>query len=165
MNLTKLQKELSSFPDFESVFYFSNGWSMHQMIRHLVQLSGPCELFVSTFSICEEAIRLFHSLNNEGLIKKITFLFDFNVRNHKIGLLFFLQNLTTNIYFDKCHAKTVIIINDNVRWLAVSSANLNVNSKYEAGIVTRNTYLVDAALLKIQQAVDQSNKLPDNEFI
>lgn len=158
MKQTKIQKELSSFPHFDTVFYFSDGWSMHQLISHLVQLSGPCELFVSSFSICEHAIRIFQNLKMENKVQQLTLLLDFNVFNTKRGLLFFLENSADQIYFTKCHAKTIIILNKNVRWCVVSSANLNVNNKHESGIVTRNPQVVDTAILKFQDIMSKSVK-------
>lgn len=160
-----IAKELSSFPELETVPYFSRGWSMHQLIDYLLHLSGPADVFVSAFSISEPSMRTFLNLADDGLIQNLSFLFDFNIKRHKLGLLYFCSNITPKIYFDRCHAKTVFIINNQVRWCVLSSANLNENNKYECGTISRNPLFVDLAFLKYQAALLDALEMTKDEFI
>ncbi len=124
--------------------YFSTGeFSMHELIEHLLEQTGPAKVVLSSFSITEVAIRTFQRLMEKRTIQSMACLFDFTVRRHKLGLLFFASNVISRIAITKCHAKIVLIYNGKHYITIVSSANLNINDKIEAGIISTDTKIFD----------------------
>jgi hypothetical protein len=117
--------------------YWSDAdFSMHELLECLLEQTGPASVRISSFSITEIAVRAFSNLQERGLITGLKCLFDFSVKQHRLGLLFFASNVLTHISLCKCHAKLILIKNDEWRVAVVGSANFNVNDKKEVGIIS-----------------------------
>ena len=150
---------------FTTLPYFSNGdFSMHQLIEHLLEQTGPAKVVLSSFSITEVAIRTFQRLMENGTIQSMACLFDFTVRRHKLGLLFFARNVISTIAIAKCHAKVVLIYNGKYYITVVSSANLNINDKLEAGVISTDTNIFDLCFEQLFASIDNGMKISKDEF-
>ncbi len=60
-------------------------------------------------------------------------LLDTTVKRHKIDLLLFAANISPEIKIDSCHAKVLLVENEQYQFGIVGSANLNQNHRWEAG--------------------------------
>jgi hypothetical protein len=122
----------------EKIFpFFSEGtYSMHELLEFLLQKTGPATVRVMSFSITEVAIRTFLNLMENGNIKKLECIFDLTVKRHRLGLLYFMNNVVSAISLTKNHAKLILIQNKNWKITVVGSANFNVNDKIEAGVIS-----------------------------
>jgi hypothetical protein len=118
-------------------------WSMHQLLEYLLRITGPAKVAISSFSITEVAIRTFLNLKEEGLIQQLDCLFDFTVKQHKAGLLFFTSNVADTISISKCHAKLISIENDLFTLTVVGSPNFNVNDKKEVMVIHSDRWFFD----------------------
>lgn len=117
-------------------YYSEAEFSMHNLLESLIELTGPASVKITSFSITEDAIRAFHRLSEDRKITDLHCIFDHSVRRHRLGLLFFALNVSTEVALTKNHAKIILIENDVWKITVVSSSNFNVNDKIEAGIVT-----------------------------
>jgi hypothetical protein len=147
-------------------YYSRHDFSMHQLIECLILQTGPADVILSSFSICEEAVRTMFNLSETGQIKSLTCLFDFMVKKHKLALLFFSNSFTSNISIAKCHAKITLIKSADYTLSVVSSANLNVNDKIEAGVIFKDKRIYDFYNQKLSEDIENGIKIfkDDVEF-
>ncbi len=134
-SLEALQKEIGSLHSEPTVFYWSNAWSMHELILYLLSQSGPSEVCISSFSVSEEAVRAFATAKDLGYIKKLTVLFDYTTKKHKADFVNFIHNVSDNIRTCANHSKGVLIEGD-LEIAVLSSQNLNRNHRLECGAIT-----------------------------
>jgi hypothetical protein len=137
-------------------YYSEAEFSMHELLEFLVEMTGPASILLTSFSITEAAIRTFHRLSDENRLKSIRCIFDNSVRMHRLGLLFFALNVTSEIALTKIHAKIIMIENENWKLTVISSANFNVNDKIEAGIITGCTDIFSFYSQKFEETFKKS---------
>ncbi len=125
-------------------FYFSSGhWSMHDLFTALIHKTGPARVYLSTFSLSEIAIRSLYNALREGLILELGCLVDIRVKRHKMGLLNFAGHLADKITLANCHAKILILENDDWKVAVVASNNFTVNVRYESGSIITMPEIVE----------------------
>lgn len=117
-------------------YYSRAEFSMHELLEFLVWASGPARLRLSTFSLSEIALRTLYRLVDSKQITGLQCILDTTVKRHRLGLLYFASHITASIALTKNHAKILLLDNDTHRWVVVGSANMNLNDKIEAGIVS-----------------------------
>lgn len=116
--------------------YFSNGkWSSHELLVYLLSITGPAELFISTFSIGEAAINTLFHLFQEKQIQSLEMLIDYTAKKHRIELLNFAENVGAKIHIDSNHSKIMLIKNDSWTISVIGSGNMTPNPRYEAGVI------------------------------
>ncbi len=145
--------------------FFSNGqWAMHDLISWLLKQTGPADVQISTFSISEIAIRTLIHLSKIGMIKSIQCIFDNTIQKKKLQLLYFISQLTGEIYIAPNHSKVLLIKNDDWSISVISSANMTPNPRKEAGVIsTYNNIFIDIQK-KYNEFISESNKI-NNEII
>jgi len=126
------------FPGFDSSgtiepFIHKGEWAIHEVLPFLLERTGPAEVKIATFSISEDSLRPLFFLVESGMITKLTLLLDIMVKRHKLSLLLFAANITSEIRIESNHSKILLIENDNHAFGIVGSANLNQPKRIEAG--------------------------------
>lgn len=128
--------EPDSFTDI-----LSNGqWSLHEMIAHLVHLTGPAKVLVTSWGISVEPLKAVIRLVESKHILRLQMLFDHRVRlqcpEAYQTLVALAGREEVSVHLTKVHAKTVVITND--RWSLVlrTSANLTNNPRIESYVLT-----------------------------
>jgi hypothetical protein len=165
-HLQKIHEAFSKFGGKPVIPVSSDGdWSMHQLLEYLLRVSGPANVWISSFSITEVAIRSFLQLQEKGLVGELHCLFDLTVKRHKIGLLFFLNNVVSDVVVTKCHAKLILIQNEKYTITVVGSANFNVNDKKEVAVIHFERWFFDFYLGTVQQWMDSGIKIQPDEFV
>ncbi|MGL4519592.1 MAG: phospholipase D family protein [Phocaeicola sp.] len=114
-------------------FMHKGEWAIHEVLPILIDAIGPCAIKIATFSISEDSLRPIFFLADEGKITSLELLLDTTVKRHKLDLLLFAANITQKIRIDSCHAKVLLVENDDYSFGIVGSANLNQNHRWEAG--------------------------------
>lgn len=116
--------------------FFSEGrWSMHDLLLYLLEITGPVEIWLSTFSISEAAIRAIFTAGENGLIRQVHCLFDHTIQKNKLSLLFFANNVVTDIAISANHSKLLLLENETWKIVVVGSANMTPNPRKEAGVI------------------------------
>lgn len=114
-------------------FMHKGKWAIHQVLPVLLSRIGPADVSVATFNISEDSLRTLFFLNEDRSLLSLRLLLDMNVRRHKLPLLLFAGGITTSIRMDSCHAKVLLVRNNDYRFGIVGSANLNWNMRWESG--------------------------------
>lgn len=164
----------NSFPELpaETSDLFLKPWlskgdfSLHELIENVIKhFDQPADITITSFSITENAVRSFLSLKDKGLIRSLRCVFDMNVKRHKLSLLFFGLNVVDEIFLTKNHSKIVLIKYPyQVPIIIIGSANLNINDKIEAGIITNYPDISIALSLQIEGIITESMKVDIDEF-
>jgi hypothetical protein len=162
--LSTVSTAIGNNPNIVVPYYSESEFSMHELLERLVEMTGPAEVKVSSFSITEVAIRTFLRLIDNHLIIGLRCIFDRSVKMHHIGLHLFALNVTTGIALTKNHAKIILIQNEQWKITVISSANLNVNDKIEAGMITGNPEIFDFYHLKFEDTFEKSIILDSDDY-
>lgn len=120
----------------QSIHYASMGeWSNHDLLLHLLNQTGPADVYVATWSVAENAIRLILDIFESGKIKNFYAILDWRVKIRRPEVLELIKFNFTDIRLTNCHAKTAVIINDAWQIAIVGSANFTNNPRVEAGVI------------------------------
>lgn len=139
-------------------------WSMHQLLEFVLRKTGPAKVSLSSFSITEVAVRTFLTLKEEGLIQQLDCLFDMTVKRHKVGLLFFTSNVANNIWISKCHAKLILIENEEHSFCVVGSPNFNINDKKEVIVIHKDRWFFDFYRETLAGWMNEALRIDPDEF-
>ena len=151
--------------DFCIAYYSEGKFNMHELIDHvLLHYNAPAIITLSSFSITEEAVRMFLNRRNEGLIHEISCIFDTNVKHHKLRMLFFGLQAVDHVYLAENHSKLVLFQFAGHVVTIVGSANLNINHKIESGIVTSDAGIYDFFYNKLTRSMLHAQKVMINDF-
>ncbi len=143
-NLSEKFRNLPQLTRNNTIPFASAGeFSMHELLEFLLQTTGPATVRISSFSISEVAIRTFFRLMQNGTIVNIECLFDLSVKRHKLGLLYFANNIGSFIAISKNHAKLILIENADWKIVVVGSANFQLNDKNEVGIISADSEIYE----------------------
>lgn len=110
-------------------------WSTHDLLSYLLGITGPAQVWFTTWAISEFAIRQLYSFVESGLILRLSGIFDYRNGTHKTAELEFLRNFSADIKPAKCHAKVTVIENSAWGIAIVGSANFTRNPRIEAGTI------------------------------
>lgn len=156
---------LDKHQPFAIPFYSEGDYSMHELIDHVLEHYGePCIIRLSSFSITEEAVRMFINRKEEGIIHEISCLFDHSVKHHKLQMLFFGLHAVDHVYLYENHSKLVLFEYVGHRLLIVGSPNLNINRKIEAGLLLNDPGIYDFFYNKLTKSMLHAVKININDF-
>lgn len=110
-------------------------WAVHELLPVLFSEIGPFHLSLSTFNISEESLRPVFFMKERGEILSARFLFDNNVKRHKIDMMLFAGGIADDVRTSSTHMKLLIAENDQLQIAVVGSANMNRNIRHEAGFI------------------------------
>jgi hypothetical protein len=116
-------------------FYTDGAWSMHQLAQYFIELIGPADVVISTWTMTENPARILLSLKESGMIRKLTGLFDYRIHDRSPKNFQLISSICDKIALVKCHAKVTTITNDSQGVSIVGSANYSKNLRLEAGTV------------------------------
>jgi hypothetical protein len=130
-----LKKHIGDIVSGETIQFWSWGrWSMHDLLFYILNQTGPADVLISTWSLCESAMRKILLQYKNKLIKSATFLIDPRVKvRNPVPLQLVIQNFTYKLI--PCHAKVTLIWNDLWNISIISSMNMTENPRMERGII------------------------------
>jgi len=159
-NYPTIEKEIGVIQQNQYYHFFSEKWSMHELLLYVLSFSGPVKVTLTSFSISEMAIRVFVNAMEAGYITELNCLFDKNIHKNRTNLLFFANNVVTRIHLSRCHAKVILFENDNWKIVVNGSANFTINPRYEAGMICS----VPDAFLKYQTEINKAFENSQNIY-
>lgn len=134
-NYKQLNESLPSLCDGEVYHLVSLGrWSMHHLLFHLLTLTGPANVYATTWSISEDVVRHLVEARNQGLIIDMSFIYDFRVRKYKPAAYFLSKQYFTS-KVTSCHAKVTVIESQRHTLTLIGSANYTRNDRIEVGVI------------------------------
>ncbi len=111
-------------------------WNLKAVVFHLLTLTGPAEVFSTTYGLGPTASRAIVQALDDGLIRDFTFVYDHKVRTYKEEA----HNLCSGRFRVKVtsiHAKITVLLNEKFGVVVSGSANWSdSNRKIELTTVT-----------------------------
>jgi hypothetical protein len=139
MLLTNLKDLKSAIGEIEKdkVIPFATGgkWSLHQLMEYFLIQTGPCKLWFTTWTISEEPLRAMLDMIKKGMITELNAVLDYRIARNKPEAFQLAGNIITNIKLTKCHAKAMVMTNEEWQVTIIGSANLSKNPRLEAGVI------------------------------
>lgn len=118
------------------IHYKTKGkWSTHQVMSYLLDHTGPARIFLSTYTASEDPIRQIVKHLHDGIIQELHCIFDYRIKTYNPAAFQLISRNCPNIALVKCHAKVMVVMNDNWSLTAITSSNLNNNSRVEVGVL------------------------------
>lgn len=132
MSLKILQELFSTLNPNKITPYITEGnWSAHTLIPFILDYTGDANVWISSFSICEDSVRV---LVTDSRIKKLYCLLDASILRYKRDLFFFLES-KAEVRICANHSKVIIVEGRVNRVAVITSANLTVNRRVESGVI------------------------------
>jgi hypothetical protein len=132
--LQQLMAELE--PETNYHFSTAGAWSLHDMIAMVCQKIGPSRLFLATWTITEEPMRVLFQLIQEGWITELNCLFDYRIEKQKADAFQLAKVNASRVKLTKVHAKVAVLLADHGGVSIIGSANLTKNPRIEAGVLS-----------------------------
>lgn len=116
-------------------YHFVNAgrWSAHDLLFHLLSLTGPAVVYVATWAMSETAIRLLHQAKDSGMILELHGIFDRRLPVRKAKAAQFVQNVCTRYMLVDCHSKNFLIQNEQWTLSSSMTCNYSNNKRIETG--------------------------------
>lgn len=119
-------------------------WSLHQLIRHLFQLTGPASLSLSSWGLTEKPLKDLLDLVIDGTALEPKLLLDYRVKLQSRAAYQMLLASGLDIRTSQNHSKLVILLNDQWGITVVTSSNLTRNPRTEFyAVLTTRSLAVD----------------------
>lgn len=134
-----LSELIPSLTKGEAIHIPSYGnWSFNHMISHVLKLTGPAKVFLTSWTISEQPVKELLQLLDSGRITELHALLDSRVRINCPNAYQIAQHRFVNMKLCHIHAKLAIIINDDYQITINSSANLSRNPTIECYVITES---------------------------
>ncbi len=127
-----IEKELGPIEENSSMVRVIDGtWPLYMLIHYILNIVGPSNITLTSFTFSEAAIRHLLFLKDEGLIKQLTGIFDNGNRRTKSPLLYFANEVFDNLRLSANHSKITVIENAKFPISIITSMNLSQNKRIE----------------------------------
>lgn len=151
----EMQDVLQLVASDTTVHWVSDGaWSMHELLMGLLGITGPADVYISSYAMGETPARILARLKNDGVIKKLSCVLDNRIDVRTAGSLQLIKGIADRYALIDTHAKVTVIVNDDYHVAVIGSANYTENVRYEAGIITMRRAAVDLHLKWINHELD-----------
>lgn len=143
-SLTDLKTTIGELvPDQALQFATAGRWSMHQLLEYTLRKTGPCNVWLTTWTITEEPMRQLLMMIREGLILELRALLDYRIEKRKPEAFQLASKIMPTIKLTKCHAKVLVLRNAQWDVTILGSANFSRNPRIEAGAIFTDKASVD----------------------
>jgi hypothetical protein len=132
--LSNLFDELT--PNKHIDFCTAGELSIHQFIQYALTVTGPADVYISSWAIKEDPARVLLFLKETGKIKKLFGVFDYRIKTLDAKHFHLIEKSFNQYALTKCHAKVVVIESETLCLVIVSSANLSNNPRIECGFIS-----------------------------
>lgn len=121
----------------QTVHYASAGlWSCHDLLFHLLRQTGPARVWIATWSMTEEPVRMLVQGLETGLITELRALLDVRVKVRNPSVWAFARHNLARVSLSICHAKVTVIENEQWAIAINGSPNYTNNPRIESGVVS-----------------------------
>jgi hypothetical protein len=143
----------------ETTYHYctAGAWSLHEMIALICEKIGTARLFLSTWTITEEPMRVLFGLIEKGLISELNCLFDYRIEKRKAEAFQFAKVNASRIKLTKVHAKIAVLVNEQWAITIVGSANLTKNPRIEAGVISTCRETAEFHISWIENEINDGN--------
>ncbi|WP_297071303.1 C4-dicarboxylate ABC transporter [uncultured Duncaniella sp.] len=120
--------------------YFSNSIQLAGIIEWILGQTGPADVMISTFSTSEEFLRHLVRLRKSGKVRSCSLFCDLRAARKTASLYHFIRGVFDSVALCQNHSKIVLVFNDTFNVAVVTSQNQTRGDRYEAGIITTDSF-------------------------
>lgn len=141
----KLKEALALLtPDMHLHFPSYAKWSSHEVLAELLKITGPAEMYMTSWSIAEDPVRKLLALIDAGHITNLTCLLHERTPQNQPAAWQLLQRNVSRIRTVKIHAKVIVLINKKWAVSMVATANFNRNKNIERYVICTHRNIAEA---------------------
>ena len=137
--------------------YVSASTQVADILRWILDQTGPASIIMSSFSISEEFLRRLFFIKEEGLVKSISIVLDFKATNKTLKLWPFIARTVESCHLADNHSKVLLVFNDSWKVAVSMSQNLTRGNRYEAGIVSTDPAVFDTLLSSLNFIISRKS--------
>ena len=116
-------------------------WSVHDMLIHALNFTGPAECWIATWGGWESGLRPLVEAKRSGLITSLNILTDERTRLNGDAFAQYAAANCDRFKCGQCHAKVYTLINKTWGLVILSSANLNTSPRLEGHCIDEDLKL------------------------
>ena len=152
-------------PGIERYFVTKGQFSLIDVIRRVLDQTGPADVVVSTWTSAGADIAEAFDLLDDGRIRSIRFLVDHFFQRRKPQFCGQIRKLFGDeaIRVTRNHAKLVVVTNDDWKISILTSMNLNTNPRLEYGLVREDAELASFNLRWIDEIFEKQKARKTDE--
>lgn len=135
---------LSPLAEKEYQAYLSNALQVADILKWILDQTGPADIKMTSFSISEEFLRRIFFIEKEGLVRSLDIVLDFKATNKTLKLWPFIAQTVKNCYLSDNHSKILLVSNEAWKIAVVMSQNLTRGNRYESGFVSTDPSVFDS---------------------
>ena len=157
---------LRSLDDYPNQVILTKRLQVADIIEHVLDWTGPAELWQTTFSVSEEFLRRMFNIAKKGKILSANVILDYKGTQKTLKLWHFIANVFNTAYLADNHSKILLARGrDSGRTVAVvTSQNLTRGNRYESSMLTTDPG-VYATLLSDWEAIARTQSIPLHELL
>lgn len=133
--------------------YLSNALQVADILRWILDQTGPADVRMTSFSISEEFLRRIFFIRKEGLVRSLDIVLDFKATNKTLILWPFIAQTVENCYLADNHSKILLVSNRQWKVAVVMSQNLTRGNRYESGFISIDHALFDSLDSQLQYVI------------
>lgn len=132
-------------------YHFWNGgqWSMQDLLQHLLNITGKASVWITTWSISEDAVRALLDMRNREMIGELKAVFDYKSKEMKTKA-FLMARENFDVTLARIHAKVTCIRNENWCITITGSANWTRNPRAERQLLCTVPEIAEADIKIIE---------------
>jgi len=139
-----LKEKIKQIHHDRSIHYVSAGdWSCHELLFHLLSFTGPAKVWIATWTISEDPVRMLIEGMRSGKILELNCILETRVVKRTPEAYQLARQSMSNVKLSVCHAKVTVIENETWSIAIVGSANFTNNPRIEAGVICTNKLVAD----------------------
>lgn len=135
---------LRPLADNPSQAYLSNMLQVADVLRWILDQTGPAYVQLTSFSISEEFLRRIFFIEKENHIRSLDIVLDFKATNKTLILWPFIAQTVENCYLASNHSKLLLVFNDKWSVSVVMSQNLTRGNRFESGFISTDKSVFSA---------------------
>lgn len=139
--------------------WLSDRLQLADILRFILEQTGPANVRISSFSISEEFLRRLFFIRKEGLIRRLEIVLDFKATHKTLKLWPFIAQTVDSCYLADNHSKIILVRNGRMKVAVVTSQNLTRGNRNESGIVTTDPAVVDGLDARFSDLVNSKSVL------
>ena len=157
---------LKSLDDYPQQVLLTNQLQVADILEHILEWTGPADLWQTTFSVSEEFLRRMYYIRVKGKILSANVILDYKGGQKTLKLWHFIENVFDSSFMADNHSKIIIAKGKHsARTVSViTSQNLTRGNRFESSIITteRNVF---SSLLSDWENIAGKKSIPLDELL
>lgn len=134
-----LQEIIGTIHSGKTICYTTKGrWSAHDLLAYLLKMTGPADVWFTSWSMTSKPIEGIIKMVQSGAIKSLSIVLDRRVRTTAPEALAMAKFHGCRLRFSDIHAKIMVVSSPTMSIAVVTSQNMTRNKRVEAGVILAN---------------------------